>query len=106
MNDDVAKSVLGLGSVFTIHDIESWRERFLESLNAAVSCLVLDGADIDQVDGPALQLLASLVLEAKDAGKEIVWEGASDELIASARLIGLSELLGLGLLNTTDSGSE
>ncbi|MCW8890123.1 MAG: STAS domain-containing protein [Sedimenticola sp.] len=84
-----------LGAVFTLYDIDMLKHKLLDALDRSGDCLRLDGSDIEQLDGAGLQLLASLILEAREAKKTIEWEGASDELLASAHLLGLSGLLGL-----------
>lgn len=94
MDEPEYKGVVELGAVFTKRDADAWRTRLLEALNTEKECLALDGSDIESIDGVGLQLLASLMLEATEVSKVIVWKGVSNELVNSARLLGLSDVLG------------
>lgn len=58
--------------------------------------IVLNGADVEVADTAALQLLCALFMDATTQDISIRWEGASKSLHASAKQIGVDEIIGLG----------
>ena len=57
--------------------------------------VVLDGERVARIDGAALQLFAAFCREAKSQGCEVRWKNPSSSLQRAARLLGLSQPLGL-----------
>jgi len=57
--------------------------------------VVLDGKAVESTHAVGLQLLTAFIGEIASRGAEVQWQGPSDELIASAKLLGLSETLQL-----------
>ena len=57
--------------------------------------LNLDGSAVTSIDGAFLQLLAVTFNTAETNGLNIAWTGASESLVAAAKLLGLTELLRL-----------
>jgi anti-anti-sigma regulatory factor len=97
MGEDTKISI-DLGSALVLQDIAQWQVRLSEGLDST-DCLVLSGAEIEQIDGAGLQLLAALRLEADEKGKSVVWKGVSGELYKAAQIVGLDQVLGLGEQN-------
>jgi len=57
--------------------------------------VVLDGKAVESTHAVGLQLLTAFFGEIVRRGAEVQWQGPSDELIASTKLLGLSETLQL-----------
>ena len=57
--------------------------------------ILLDAAKLDQVDGAGIQLLAAFALEISNRKRVLSWSGATEELTKSARMVGLTETLGI-----------
>jgi anti-anti-sigma regulatory factor len=65
-------------------------------LTDALSCadsVTLQGGQIEHVDGSSLQLLLAFFQETRLRGLAVSWLSPSDELQASAQLLGLAESL-------------
>ncbi len=67
----------------------------LQALLAGEEGIVLDGDNVERIDGAALQLLASFYREASRLGTPPRWQGASEALTQAATLLGLSTHIGL-----------
>lgn len=57
--------------------------------------IVLDGAAVERIDGPSLQLLAACARDAQQRALGFRWLAASEVLRENARLLGLTEVLKL-----------
>ncbi|GMR19951.1 MAG: hypothetical protein BMS9Abin36_0546 [Gammaproteobacteria bacterium] len=69
-----------------------------QKLKQAIECqqaVVLDGKAVESTHAVGLQLLTAFFGEIAGCGAEVQWQDPSDELIASAKLLGLSETLQL-----------
>ena len=55
----------------------------------------IDGSAVETVDASALQLLIALINECKSQGKKISWLNESDKINHSAKLLNLTESLGI-----------
>ena len=92
---DAVMPLLDLASSLTIAEVSSLKKTILDLFRSA-SGVTLDGAEIEQVDGAGIQLLAAVMKEAGERQIEIRWSGASQQLRSAATQLGLDELLGLG----------
>ncbi|MEZ5541422.1 MAG: STAS domain-containing protein [Pseudomonadota bacterium] len=57
--------------------------------------VTLDGSRVTLIDTSGLQLLAALSRQVREQGHRLVWVSPSSVLVNTARLTGLSALLGL-----------
>ena len=72
------------------------QQKMLELLKTE-SALILDGAEVEQIDGAGIQLLAVFMKEAGERNIAIRWSGVSDRLRLAADQLGLGGFLGLSL---------
>jgi len=89
-----AGNVIELGSSLVISDVEAYHATLLAALQKG-SDLVVDGGDIQQIDGAGLQLLAAFALEAKRMCIVFKWQAASPVLCEGSEQLGLSDALQL-----------
>ena len=97
MNDSSkvkSDDVVDLGCSLVISEVESCRNNLLEALQGG-KALVLDGSEIQQIDGAGLQLLAAFAQEAEKLSVAFKWHGASQVLCDASRRLGLTEVLQL-----------
>lgn len=87
-----------LGEAIVISNVQEWHEKMLAAISNQDK-LVLDGSEIDQIDGTGLQLLVALMKEAVTNKKNITWKAASDTLCQNAAQLGVTEILGLDSLS-------
>jgi anti-anti-sigma regulatory factor len=80
-----------------------WREKMAAAISAQDE-VVLDGGEIERIDGTGLQLLVSVMKEAVSTNTAITWKSASDVLLESAAQLGLTEILGLDKLSGASQG--
>ena len=57
--------------------------------------VILDGGQVERIDGASLQLLYAFIVEAKDKNVEVSWSSVSDTLENSAKLLGMEDALRL-----------
>lgn len=58
--------------------------------------LVIDGQAVRRIHAAVLQLFLSLIIEARSLNLPVRWLNPSPVLMESARLLGLTDALGLG----------
>jgi len=85
---------IDLGGSLVISEVEAYRSALLEALQGD-SDIVIDGAEIEQIDGAGLQLLAAFALEAEKMHIAFKWCGASLVLCEASGQLGLAEVLRL-----------
>lgn len=83
-----------LPSVMDISAVAELKRRLSEFLTATEP-VVIDAAEVERVDGSSLQLLLAFQQQANVLGLDLTWQSASEELKASAQLMGLTESLKL-----------
>ena len=91
-NED--KTMLNLPDVFGIAQAEIMYQEIKELLSSEDE-VKIDGSAVEMVDASALQLLIALVNECKSKGKKISWHKSSDKINDSAKLLNLTESLGI-----------
>ncbi len=74
--------------------VAGYFEQFSQLLNEQKS-IILNGADIERVDGAGLQLLAAFFKSAEFLQISVQWQGASDTLKYGAKISGLTGVLAL-----------
>ena len=57
--------------------------------------MLLDGSRVEEIDTAVLQLLAAAWRSGRERKAECQWRGASEELRATAHLLGMGEMLDL-----------
>ncbi len=90
-------SILPLGEAIVISNVLEWHEKMLSAISSQDE-IVLDGGEIEHIDGTGLQLLVALMKEAAKSKTNITWKSASDVLHLNAAQLGLTEILGLDKL--------
>jgi anti-anti-sigma regulatory factor len=85
---------VSLGGSIAISNVQEWYERFVEMISMEDE-IILDGGEVEQVDGAGLQLLVALMKEASTSKVKVTWKAASDVLRNSAAQLGVAEILGL-----------
>jgi anti-anti-sigma regulatory factor len=85
---------ISLGAEIVISNVQESRNRLLQEMSGA-SAIVLDGGEIEHIDGTGLQLLVALMQEAGSNQTTISWKAVSDVLQNNARQLGLTVALGL-----------
>jgi anti-anti-sigma regulatory factor len=92
---------IALGESLVISNVLEWKEKMIAAISNQDE-IVLDGGEIEQIDGTGLQLMVGLMKEAASGESTITWKSASEVLCKNAAQLGLSEILSL----EKDSGSE
>lgn len=83
---------LVLDASITIADVAEYHGR-LKTYVAQTGSLVVDGSNIEMIDGAGLQLLAAFTRELDKNDCSIQWDGVSDTLRRSAMQMGIDESL-------------
>jgi anti-anti-sigma regulatory factor len=96
-------NIFSLGESVVISEVMEWREKMAAAISAQDE-VVLDGSEIERIDGTGLQLLVALMKEAVSTSTAITWNSASDVLLESAAQLGLTEILGLEKLSGANQG--
>jgi len=86
--------VLELDSCLTIAEVGPLAEQLAGVFDSGDS-LVLNGGEIEQIDGAGIQLLAGLMKEAAAQQAQVAWSGTTVVLREAAAQLGLAELLHL-----------
>ncbi len=84
---------IDLPEQFTIASVSKVCEKLLESMDYGKQ-ICLKAGNVARADVAALQLLQSYFNSAADVHLEITWDNPSEQLIESAKIVGLSESLG------------
>lgn len=84
-----------------IADIGGLQQRLEHALKVKPSTLILDGGQVNRIDGASLQLLAMFYREAHTQGYTIEWKNPSAALQHAAGFLGLTQWLGLNGNNST-----
>lgn len=91
--DDGAVEI-DLEQSLTIAEVGEWHSNLLSQCDAE-KCLILNGGDLEMVDGAGLQLLVALMKEMVERQVTVSWSSSSETLKLAAQSIGLSDVLGL-----------
>ncbi len=87
-----------LGEAIVIANVQVWHEKMLAAISDQDE-IILDGCEIEHIDGTGLQLLVAFMKEAVARNVSISWRSASDVLRQNATQLGLTEILGLDKLS-------
>ncbi len=85
---------LALSADCTLAEADSLKEA-LSGLIDEPRAVTLDASALQRIDTAALQLLAAFVRDRRIGGRAVTWRGAEHALEPAARLLGMSDLLGL-----------
>ena len=83
---------INLSSSFTIMEVGEWHPK-LSACCEAGGPVVLNGGELDQIDGAGIQLLAAFVKEMVHLQLEVSWSDVSESLKEAADVLGLREAL-------------
>ena len=92
---------IALSESVDIADIGGLQQRLEHALKVESSMLVLDGEQVNRIDGASLQLLAMFYREARTQGYAIEWKNPSSALQHAAGFLGLTQWLGLNASKPT-----
>lgn len=96
-----ASNIFPLGESVVISEAMEWREKMAAAVFGQDEIL-LDGSEIERIDGTGLQLLVALMKEAVSSNTTVTWMSTSDVLLEGAAQLGLIEILGLDKLSGTN----
>lgn len=83
-----------LGADCTIEHAPVLHKR-LAKVVANRACVTLDLGEVRRCDTAGLQVLVAFVRERREAGRDVELKDAPDAFLSAARLLGLSDVLGL-----------
>jgi anti-anti-sigma regulatory factor len=86
-----ANPVTTVGTDCTIEHAPGLHEQLAKVL-ASRACVTVDVTAVKRCDTAGLQVLAAFVRERREAGRDVSLAGASDNFVATAKLIGLGSL--------------
>jgi len=89
-------NIVSCAEVLDISKAASMQKELQDALGRG-SAISLDGASVEKVDASILQLFASLFITAESRKVQVKWLHPSEALCRSARLLGLTNILGLPL---------
>src|SRR5688572_32473576 len=81
----------GVGADCTIEHAPALHKRLAKVL-ANRACVTVDLAQVRRCDTAGLQVLVAFVRERREAGREVQLTGASENFLATTKLLGLSAL--------------
>jgi len=67
----------------------------MEALFRSGTAVSIHAAEVSKVDTSTLQLIVSFITSMQAGGFAVSWDGVSDELLSSAKLLGLDQALNL-----------
>ncbi len=88
------KTSISLGESFCIPQAAAMQKRFLKALTVSKT-IEIKANKIQKIDTSGLQIIVAIKKELDDSGGAIVWNNPSDELINSAKMLGVSDVIGL-----------
>jgi anti-anti-sigma regulatory factor len=91
---EITEELITFDEIFDITKVASYHEQLSLKLNQNTA-IVLNGENIDRIDGAALQMLLSFFQAAESLGMPIKWQACSEVLKKSAKLSGLTGNLGI-----------
>jgi ABC-type transporter Mla MlaB component len=83
-----------LGADCTIEHAPAIHKRLAKVL-ANRACVTVDLAQVRRCDTAGLQVLVAFVRERREAGREVELKDAPDSFVSAAKLLGLTDMLGL-----------
>ncbi len=90
----VSSKDFALGDAVVISNVLELQEKIVAAISSQNE-IILDGGEVEQIDGTGLQLLVGLMKEANSSKTAVIWKSASDTLCNNAAQLGLVEILGL-----------
>jgi anti-anti-sigma regulatory factor len=87
--------VLALDNSIDVSRVDELRKDLAQILSERGSAAILDAAQVERVDAAAMQLLACFWREARAQKRDVQWRQPSAALLRSARLLGLTDAVGL-----------
>lgn len=91
----MSEATVVLPENFTIHHIEQQSGDLRIAFQTDADTVKLDASQVETIDTSGLQLTLSLVKQALEQEKSIVWENPTDVFCTSAKKIGLNDKLQL-----------
>ncbi len=89
-DEDVVFEIQAVQDISSVSAIHSELKELLSNEN-----IILDGKQVERIDGASLQLIYSFVEEARIKGIKVSWRSPSEVLRNNAKLLGLEEALQL-----------
>lgn len=89
-DEDVVFEIQAVQDISSVSAIHSELKELLSNEN-----IILDGKQVERIDGASLQLIYSFVEEARIKGIKVSWRSPSEVLRNNAKLLGLEDALQL-----------
>jgi anti-anti-sigma regulatory factor len=86
---------LALASICSVKDAAALKESLGKLAESGGAAVCLEVGSVERVDTATLQLLCALAVDFKISDRQLNWSGDSPALREAARLLGVSQLLGL-----------
>ncbi|MEE9342221.1 MAG: STAS domain-containing protein [Gammaproteobacteria bacterium] len=86
---------VSLAKEVTIAGTAELKNQLLECVGNGVTEISIDGSEVERIDTAALQVLVAFSQSLVAHKQKIAWSEMSDVLVASAKLVGLYEILGM-----------
>ncbi len=88
------KTCITLGELLCITNAESMYKRFIKALSVS-NTIEIKADKVQKVDTAGLQIVVAVKRKLDKSGGNIMWNKPSKELIDSARILGVSSIIGL-----------
>jgi phospholipid transport system transporter-binding protein len=85
---------LTLAADCTLREAAGLKSRLLSTVSPTDQ-VILEGGAVERIDAAALQLLVAFARREAAAGRRLVWDSASSELIGASARLGLLDVLSL-----------
>ncbi|MCK4864695.1 MAG: STAS domain-containing protein [Gammaproteobacteria bacterium] len=89
-DEDVVFKIQAVQDISSVSAIHSELKELLSNEN-----IILDGEQVERIDGASLQLIYSFIEEARIKGIKVSWRSPSDVLRNNAKLLGMEDALQL-----------
>jgi len=87
-DEDIVFEIQAVQDISSVSAIHSELKKLLSNKN-----IILDGEQVERIDGASLQLIYSFIEEARIKGVNISWRSPSEVLRNNAKLLGLEDAL-------------
>jgi phospholipid transport system transporter-binding protein len=91
---EITPARLCLGADCTLREAASLKSLLLSTVSST-DHVIVEGGAVERIDAAALQLLVAFARREADAGRRLVWDSASHELLVAGERLGVLEVLSL-----------
>jgi anti-anti-sigma factor len=94
MSDAQTEIVIECSDSLDVSQVSEFKEILKHAAGQRLP-VVLDGANLERIDGAALQLITAFFIEVRDSGLSVTWKNPSAPLCRAAGVSGLKETMNL-----------